>query len=70
MARCLVQELTSLINLSGIKTVTSVYFGGGGCCSSVCIYVRATLELHFVMKFPVLDIVKIAHSNVLCVNHE
>lgn len=29
MTRCLVKELTSLIKLSGIKTVTSVYFGGG-----------------------------------------
>ena len=29
MTRCLVKELASLIELSGIKTVTSVYFGGG-----------------------------------------
>lgn len=29
MTRCLIQELATLIKLSGIKTVTSVYFGGG-----------------------------------------
>ena len=29
MTKCLVKELTSLIKLSGIGTVTSVYFGGG-----------------------------------------
>lgn len=29
MTRCLIQELTSLLSLSGIKTVTSMYFGGG-----------------------------------------
>jgi coproporphyrinogen III oxidase-like Fe-S oxidoreductase len=27
--KCLIQELTSLIRFSGIKTVTSLYFGGG-----------------------------------------
>ena len=29
MTKCLVKELASLIKLSQIKTVTSVYFGGG-----------------------------------------
>ena len=36
MTKCLVKELKSLINLSGIKTVTSVYFGGGN-DSIVCV---------------------------------
>ena len=29
MTRCLVEELKSLLALSGIGNVTSVYFGGG-----------------------------------------
>ena len=29
MTKCLVKEVGSLLNLSGIREVTSVYFGGG-----------------------------------------
>ena len=50
MTRCLVRELTSLLKLSGVKTVTSVYFGGGA--SSNCTRIQAYTHMLTQSKVP------------------